>query len=1113
VDILLRLGRREAIRDVSLRVLRASRSRYGVRLSVARAYLRAGLWQDAVAEFESLAKSKPGDSQAIRRMADAVYLSGDTDRAEKLFSKAAQGSANPGRAWTTLGAYYLERGDFHGARSALERAVEEGAGALAQVQLGVVLVLAGEYDAAVPILSEGLAASAEPNVDYALVVAALAMTPRRDLALRFGREGLGRMTQRGPVLSLLARYELRRGEVPRGLRDARAWAGLPGNAGAPFIELLLAEGQDMKALEVLRSEVQRGDSRTAEGMLFDERGNGRTVLEVALDTGGLGRFPLLYRPLLQQQRRPTSLHEKLGLLYAERERGVEATIHLHAASSTGALGSAFGLGRIHLGRGEQDLARASFTRYVHGFEEPDRRREAMWNVILTYFVYGDGDGAEVFARSLVAADTDSTLFIPVLTEVLLVRGALTVALDLIRHGPLASLFKPPTGAVDQAEDAVRVADLLDAVRRLSAYGFGREATVMLADVAAVRPNRSGVSLALVQLLSRHRLPGAERWAGRYVEQGLARAAREKTLQLDVADAYLAGGAYEMARDGYERALVDFDAAIAKRGLGGTVYLNLSEDDDAAVAEAVLRYRAARQSRLDGARDAATELIARGAYRLANRQLAEAVTLAPLDRGARSAYVRTGYLAGVDDVLEAAGELERLGESGARDGVEFGRRLSRGPRTDLAQAWWARVHVREPANVIGSLERARSALLLGKDKEGVGILEEMLDASRGDPVNLAEALELLAQLRRWSDVIEIQRGRQDSMTRRSHLLVGAALYATGRRKEALASFDLFVEGSADPMWANLEVARVLRAAAAGDSAAKVIGDAGTYVQRARDASPDAPLPLLRRGELRLIAGDKDGAVRDFDAYLAAGGYRHALALADVGRWLLEAGHVDLAGRYLLRLARVPGFHPGRGLKLALWAFEASGRFREGLRFVRRWFPELARNPQVVGVELEVANLHQGAGDVNAAAAIYEAAMTRSPHASVFMNNLAYLLAESGQDLTRAEGLARRALASPSLSDRSRGTYLDTLAWIHRKQGKLEMAREEQETALRLIGGDDPSLNVLFVHLADILEESGQRERAQIARRQAGLYDERSAPFRPSDVGFDLPQALFWRSLRK
>jgi tetratricopeptide (TPR) repeat protein len=131
----------------------------------------------------------------------------------------------------------------------------------------------------------------------------------------------------------------------------------------------------------------------------------------------------------------------------------------------------------------------------------------------------------------------------------------------------------------------------------------------------------------------------------------------------------------------------------------------------------------------------------------------------------------------------------------------------------------------------------------------------------------------------------------------------------------------------------------------------------------------------------------------------------------------------------------------------------------------------------------------------------------------MNNLAYLLAESGQDLTRAEGLARRALASPSLSDRSRGTYLDTLAWIHRKQGKLEMAREEQETALRLIGGDDPSLNVLFVHLADILEESGQRERAQIARRQAGLYDERSAPFRPSDVGFDLPQALFWRSLRK
>ncbi len=1116
VDILLRQGRKDQIRGVALAALRASQSRYGVRLSVASAYSRAGLWEDAIKEYEALMRLKPGDPVAIRRVADAAYRSGDTKRARKLFEDSAKVASNPGAAWTELGLYYFERGEFEQATGAFRSGVAEGGGSRAQVQLGVVLSLRGEYAEAQEALTAGLADSADPDRDYELAVAALASTPRRDLALEYGREGLGRVRDRGDLLALLATYELRRGDVPRGLRDAEAWSQLPGNQGAPFVRMLLEEGQGLEALEVLRREVERGDHVVAEAMLFGARSDTRTLLEVALDSGGLERFPMLYRPLLERRENAASLHEELGLVYAERERDVEATIHLRAATASGPRQSDYQLGRVRLSRGEAALARASFTRFVGAYEDPGARRNAVWFAVMAYLIHGDGAGAEVFARSIVAGDGGGTLFLPVLTEVLLVRGRSTLALDLVRNGPLASLFIAPEGGRADTKDAGRMADLLEAVRRLSGYGYGREATSMLAAVAQARPNQAGIALALVELLARHGLPGAETWAARYIDLGLARAERREELELDVADAYLRAGAYDAATAAYKPALVDHDAGLSKRALGGILSVALRNNDTVAVDKSVADYRKARGSRLDGARDAASLLVARGDYARGHDQLRDALALAPVDAGTRSAFVRTAWLSGAEHVLDAAHELERLGADGASNRVEFGRRLGRGPRPTFARNWWARAQREEPANVLIVLERARSFYLLGQDADARSALGEMLSQSNGDRVALEEAMELLGQLRRWEDLLALSAaGRANDgagLSPRGWLYVGAANYALGDRSKALAAFDRYSAATADPVWTQLEVARVLRAAAGGDDSARTLEDALTYTQRAHEASPDSPLPFLHRGEVRLRRGNKDAALRDFDRYLARGGHGHAEALATIGQWLLESGHEADAARYLLRLARMPGFLDTGGLKLGLRAYEASGSFRSGLQFLRTHFPDLARNPQVGGLEVSVASLHQGAGDVAAAVAIYEAAMIRNPQASVFKNNLAYMLAESGQDLERAERLAHQALGSATISDYSRGTYLDTLAWIHRKQNKLDQARREQEVAVRLVGDEADDLEVLFVHLADIHEQRGDAEAAKVARRQAGLYDLRAAPFPPHSVGFEMPSILMWRTAR-
>lgn len=1116
VDILLRQGRKEDIRAVSLAALRASRSRFGVRLSVGRAYARAGLWEDAIREYEALMELKPGDPIAIRRVADAAYRSGDRDRAQSLFEEAAKVASNSGKAWTELGIYYFERGEFTAAAGAFRRGVAEGGGSRAKVHLGVVLSLQGEFAEAQTLLAEGLAETSEPDRDYELAVAGLASTPRRDLAEAFGREGLGLVRERGDLLGLLATYELRRGDVPRGLRDAEAWSQLPGNRGTPFVRLLLEEGQGLEALEVLRREVERGDHILAEAMLFGARSSDRTLLEVALDTGGLERFPLLFRPLLERREQTATLHESLGLVYAERERDIQATIHLKAAAADGPRHSDYQLGRVRLSRGEEDLARASFTRFVNSYEEPGARRNAVWYAVMAYLIHGDGAGAEVFARSTLAADGEGTVFVPVLTEVLLVRGRSTQALDLVRNGPLANLFTAPVGGRAATGDAGKMADLLEAVRRLSEYGYGREATSMLVSVAQARPEQAAVSLALVELLSRHELPGADVWAQKYLSLGLARAERTEELELDVADAFLRGGSFPAAADAYAKAVADHSPGVARRGLGGLLTVALQSHDPKAADEAIAAYRKARGNRLDGARDAASLLMSRGAFRRAHKQLGEALRLAPIDSGTRAALVRSGHLSGADDVVESAQAFERLGGDGASTRVEFGRLLARGPRPGLARNWWARVAKEEPANVLVALERARAFYLLGQDAEGRSAIGALLDMSGGDRVALEEALELLAQLRQWSDLLALSaEGRQageGGLSARGWLYVGAAHYALGNRKDALAAFDRYTAKSSDPVWTHLEVARVLRAAAGGADGPRALEDALTYCQRAHEASPEAPLPFLARGEIKLRRGDKNAALKDFDRYLARGGHAHSEALAHIGQWLLEGGHGADGARYLLRLSRMPGYLDTGGLKLALAAYENAGQFRPGLQFLRTHFPDLARNPQVGGLEVAVASLHQGAGDVPAAVAIYEAAMVRRPQASVFKNNLAYLLAESGRDLDRAERLAHEALGTPSVSDYSRGTYLDTLAWIHRKQGKLDEARLEQEMAIRLVGSSQRDLEILFTHLADIHEQRGDAESAAIAKRQAGLHDAAAAPFLPGNVGFEVPNALLWRTVR-
>lgn len=108
------------------------------------------------------------------------------------------------------------------------------------------------------------------------------------------------------------------------------------------------------------------------------------------------------------------------------------------------------------------------------------------------------------------------------------------------------------------------------------------------------------------------------------------------------------------------------------------------------------------------------------------------------------------------------------------------------------------------------------------------------------------------------------------------------------------------------------------------------------------------------------------------------------------------------------------------------------------------------------------------------AAYERAISieRSPP---ILNNLAWALAQEGRDLTRAEALARGALAEDP-SDRY--MYLDTLGVVLTIRGQGKEAATMLEEALGLTPTEAPKQRALiFLHLGKAQQAAGMHQRAR------------------------------------
>jgi tetratricopeptide (TPR) repeat protein len=146
------------------------------------------------------------------------------------------------------------------------------------------------------------------------------------------------------------------------------------------------------------------------------------------------------------------------------------------------------------------------------------------------------------------------------------------------------------------------------------------------------------------------------------------------------------------------------------------------------------------------------------------------------------------------------------------------------------------------------------------------------------------------------------------------------------------------------------------------------------------------------------------------------------------------------------------------------------------------------PQRKGLNAVIASIQDAAGQKPQAIASYRKALLETPDDLVMLNNLAFLLTDTGGDLNEALGLATTA----SRKSPGNSAIEDTLAWIHIKRGNAAAVLPVLERLTR----KDPSNATYRYHYAAALFQKGDRTSAK-QQLQAAL-SEKPAKQTESDI---------------
>ncbi len=164
------------------------------------------------------------------------------------------------------------------------------------------------------------------------------------------------------------------------------------------------------------------------------------------------------------------------------------------------------------------------------------------------------------------------------------------------------------------------------------------------------------------------------------------------------------------------------------------------------------------------------------------------------------------------------------------------------------------------------------------------------------------------------------------------------------------------------------------------------------------------------------------------------------------------------------------------------YASTGRMPETITLYEQ---AVQKQPENAGANHFLGVLYEMSGQTDKARQQYELALKADSTLGESKNNLAYLMAESGEDLDRALKLAQEAKAAMPES----ANAADTLGWVLYKRGVASAAVGYLREAIQIAGPDDPAIGEIRTHLSLAYEATGEKDKAILTLEEALVDVER------------------------
>ena len=418
------------------------------------------------------------------------------------------------------------------------------------------------------------------------------------------------------------------------------------------------------------------------------------------------------------------------------------------------------------------------------------------------------------------------------------------------------------------------------------------------------------------------------------------------------------------------------------------------------------------------------------YEEAVRQFQEGARLHPKQKADFQRYIIQTYMSQGKKVEAAQLNDEILkenpGDAGAKN-LKAELALDRG---EIDQAWGELQAIvnANPNNAVYRYNLGRASMLKG-DLEGAR--REFEQAIRIDP-RLSRAQLGLAQLgiarRDYSEAIAKADVALSFEPRNSgaRLVRTAGLVGLGRRDEARKELEAILASEPDSPDALFQMGVI-------NNIEKKYKEAEAAYRRCHALSPTNARCLMGVVENYMNQSQPDAALRTIQEELQKTPDRLELISA-MGNVYVRSGKVDLGISEFQKLAARLNKNPVAQSNVYLRIGE-SYKIKRDLDNARENFRKARDlNPKDPVATLSLALVLDGQGKREEAKKVYEDALRLQPDNVVILNNLAFLIAESGGDLDQALTLAQRAKQkAPDLAE-----VTDTMGWIYLKKNLSDNA---------------------------------------------------------------------------